>query len=135
MANVRIDGLSDLGTRVKAMVTEARKAAGQALRKGAEILKDEAKGRAPRAASHKARAGVSSRHLADALTTKVSAGKYTAGVTVEGGANGPSYYWRFPEYGTTKQREQAFIRDSTESRGREAMDTVEREIKTKLGLK
>ena len=134
MANVRIDGLRDLGARVKAMGTDARKAAGTALRKGAEIIQDEAKGRAPRSAGHKARAGVSSRHLADVLTTQVSAGKYTAGVTVEGGANGPSYYWRFPEYGTVKQKEQAFIRESAEARGQEAMETVEREIRTKLGL-
>lgn len=36
MANVRIDGLTDLATRVKNMGKEARGAAGEALRKGAE---------------------------------------------------------------------------------------------------
>ena len=42
MANVRIDGLKDLGTRVKNMGKDARAAAGQALRKGAEIIREEA---------------------------------------------------------------------------------------------
>ena len=96
MANVRIDGLKDLGTRVKNMGKEARGAAGQALRKGAEIIKEEAHVRAPRSAhGHPATQGRTAKHLADQLTTSVSASKYTAGVTVIGGVNGPSYYWKY----------------------------------------
>ena len=37
MANVRIDGLTDLSTRVKNLGKDARAVAGQALRKGAEL--------------------------------------------------------------------------------------------------
>ena len=135
MANVRIDGLKDLGTRVKNMGKEARGAAGQALRKGAEIIKEEAHVRAPRSAhGHPATQGRTAKHLADQLTTTVSASKYTAGVTVVGGTNGPSFYWKFPEYGTKTQKEQAFIRESADARAQEALQTVEREIKAKLGL-
>ena len=133
MANVRIDGLKDLGTRVKNMGKEARGAAGQALRKGAEIIKDV---RAPRSAhGHPATQGRTAKHLADQLTTSVSASKYTAGVTVVGGVNGPSYYWKYLEYGTKRIRERAFIRESAEARGDEAMETVKREIEARLGIK
>lgn len=134
MANVRIDGLTDLSTRVKNLGKDAMAAAGQALRKGAEIIKDEAQTRAPRSKGHPATHGRTPKHLADQLTTTVSASKYTAGVTVVGGTNGPSFYWKFPEYGTKKQKEQAFIRESADARAQEALQTVEREIKAKLGL-
>ena len=69
------------------------------------------------------------------MTTSVSASKYTAGVTVVGGVNGPSYYWKFLEYGTKRIKERAFIRESAEARGDEAMETVKREIETRLGIK
>ena len=120
MAHVRIDGLKDLGTRVKNMGKDARAAAGQALRS---------------AYGHPATQGRTAKHLADQLTTSVSASKYTAGVTVVGGVNGPSYYWKFLEYGTKRIRERAFIRESAEARGDEAMETVKREIETRLGIK
>ena len=136
MANVRIDGLKDLGTRVKNMGKDARAAAGQALRKGAEIIREEAHVRAPRSAhGHPATQGRTAKLLADQLTTSVSASKYTAGVTVVGGVNGPSYYWKFLEYGTKRIKERVFIRESAEVRGDEAMETVKREIETRLGIK
>lgn len=136
MANVRIDGLKDLGTRVKNMGKEARGAAGQALRKGAEIIREEAHVRAPRSAQgHPATQGRTAKHLADQLTTSVSVSKYTAGVTVVGGVNGPSYYWKYLEYGTKRIRERAFIRESAEARSDEAMETVKREIEVRLGIK
>ena len=136
MANVRIDGLKDLGTRVKNMGKDARAAAGQALRKGAEIIREEAHVRVPRSAhGHPATQGRIAKHLADQLTTSVSASKYTAGVTVVGGVNGPSYYWKFLEYDTKRIKERAFIRESAEARGDEAMETVKREIETRLGIK
>lgn len=136
MANVRIDGLKDLGTRVKNMGQEARGAAGQALRKGAEIIREEAHTRAPRSKNgHLATQGRTSKHLADQLTSSVSASKYTAGVTVVGGVNGPSYYWKFLEYGTKRIRERAFIRESADARGEEAMETVKKEIENRLGIK
>ena len=132
MANVRIDGLKDLGTRVKNMGKDARAAAGQALRKGAEIIREEAHVRAPRSAhGHPATQGRTAKHLADQLTTSVSA----TGVTVVGGVNGPSYYWKFLEYGTKRIKERVFIRESAEVRGDEAMETVKREIETRLGIK
>ena len=136
MANVRIDGLNDLGTRVRNMGKDARGAAGQALRKGAEIIKEEAHVRAPRSKNgHPATYGRTSKHLADQLTTSVSASKYTAGVTVVGGVNGPSYYWKFLEYGTKRIKERAFIRESAAARENEALETVKREIENSLGIK
>ena len=136
MANVRIDGLTDLGTRVKNMGKETRGAAGQALRKDAEITCEEAHVRAPRSKNgHPATYGRTAKHMADQLTTSVSASKYTAGVTVVGGVNDPSYYWKYLEYGTKRIKERAFIRESTEAQGDEAMETVKREIETRLGIK
>ena len=57
------------------------------------------------------------------------------GVTVIGGVNGPSYYWKYLEYGTKRIRERAFIRESAEARGDEAMEAVKREIEARLGIK
>ena len=67
--------------------------------------------------------------------TSFSVSKYTAGVTVVGGVNGPSYYWKYLEYGTKRIRERAFIRESAEARGDEAMEAVKREIEARLGIK
>lgn len=118
------------------MGKDARGAAGQALRKGAEIIREEAHVRAPRSKNgHPATYGRTAKHLADQLTTSVSASKYTAGVTVVGGVNGPSYYWKYLEYGTKRIKERAFIRESAAARGDEAMETVKREIETRLGIK
>ena len=49
--------------------------------------------------------------------------------------NGPSYYWKFLEYGTRRIKERAFIRESAGARGDEAMETVKREIENRLGIK
>jgi len=56
-------------------------------------------------------------------------------VTVIGGVNGPSYYWKYLEYGTKRIKERAFIRESAEARGDEAMETVKHEIEARLGIK
>lgn len=128
--------MTELGTRVKNMGKDARAAAGQALRKGAELIREEAHVRSPRSPNgHPATQGRTSKHLADQLTTSVSASKYTAGVTVVGGVNGPSYYWKFLEYGTKHIKERSFIRDSAEARGNEALEMVKKELESKLGIK
>ena len=49
--------------------------------------------------------------------------------------NGPSYYWKYLEYGTKRIRERAFIRESADARGDEAMEIVKREIEARLGNK
>ena len=53
---------------------------------------------------------------------------------MKGGFNGPSYYVKFVEYGTTKQNAQRFIEKSAEAKEREVLDTVAAELKRRLGL-
>ena len=71
---------------------------------------------------------------ADVLTaTKITA-KNVSGVTVEGGANGPSYYWKYVEYGTVKQKAPKFINESAAAKEAEVLDAVTAELKSELGL-
>ena len=134
MGSLRLEGLGALAKQAAALGQDAKKAVNSALLKGARIITAEAKVRAPRTKGHPATHGRSPRHLADVLTaTKITA-KNVSGVTVEGGANGPSYYWKYVEYGTVKQKAQKFINESAAAKEAEVLDAVAAELKSELGL-
>ena len=134
MGSLRLEGLGALAKQATALGQDAKKAVNSALLKGARIITAEAKVRAPRTEGHPAARGHSPRHLADVLTaTKITA-KNVSGVTVEGGANGPSYYWKYVEYGTVKQKAQKFINESAVAKEAEVLDAVAAELKSELGL-
>ena len=134
MGSLRLEGLGALAKQAAALGQDAKKAVNSALLKGARIITAEAKVRAPRTEGHPATRGRSPRHLADVLTaTKITA-KNVSGVTVEGGANGPSYYWKYVEYGTVKQKAQKFINESATAKEAEVLDAVTAELKSELGL-
>jgi len=134
MGSLRLEGLGALAKQAAALGQDAKKAVNSALLKGARIITAEAKVRAPRTEGHPTTRGRSPRHLADVLTaTKITA-KNVSGVTVEGGANGPSYYWKYVEYGTVKQNAQKFINESAAAKEAEVLDAVAAELKSELGL-
>ena len=57
-----------------------------------------------------------------------------AGVTVAGGANGPSYYWKYLEHGTVKMAARPFFAPALEEKAVEVHQAVADELKEKLGL-
>ena len=134
MANIRLDGADELMQRVKAMGKDATEASTEGLKKGTDILLREAKANAPLSAHHRKRYGATG-HLKNVLVSKIQASRLEAGVTVRGGANGKYYYWRYPEYGTVRQKKQGYIAKSVEDKGDEAIKVVKDAIVKKLGLK
>lgn len=133
--NIYIDNLGELGRQAKALGTEARKAVNKALLAGAKIIEGEASKRIPRYARHRTDHGRSSKHLADSLRSEVVTDRQVAGVTVEGAfQNGPSYYVKFVEYGTTKMAKRQYIQKSAEAKEQQVLETVASELKQNLGL-
>ena len=134
MANIRIDGADELMQRVKAMGKDAAEASKEGLKKGTDILLREARSNAPLSSHHRIRNGAN-KHLKNVLVSKIQASRLEAGVTVQGGANGKYYYWRYTEYGTKAQKKQGYIAKSVEDKGDEAIKAVKDSIIKKLGLK
>ena len=134
MSSISIQNLGEVGRQVQALGSAAASATNSALLKGSKVIAAEASVRAPRTAKHRTGKKISPKHLADSLTAQGVTGRKVAGVTVQGGFNGPSYYVKFVEYGTTKQSAQRFIQQSAEAKEVEVLETVASELKDKLGL-
>lgn len=130
---IGVEQLGEIGRQAAALGQEARSAISAALLKGAKAIEPAAKAKAPRAAVHSRRRGISPKHLADVIVA-VKGNARTAGLTVEGGANGPSYYWKYIEHGTTKMRAQPYMAPAAEEKENEAVEAVATELKRKLGL-
>ena len=133
-SKISIDQLGEVGRQAKALGSEATTAINGALLKGARIIAGEATLRAPRARKHRTGHGRSPQRLAEVITAELISNRKVAGVTVKGGFNGPSYYVKFIEYGTTKQNAQQFIEKSAEAKEKEVLETVASELKSRLGL-
>lgn len=133
--NIYLDGLGEIGKQALALGRDAKGAINKALLAGAQVIKTEASQRIPRYARHRTDHGRSSKHLADALVAEVVTDRQVAGVTVEGDfENGPSYYVKFVEYGTTKMSKRQYIQKSGEAKEDAAMEAVAAELKERLGL-
>lgn len=133
-SHIDIDKIGEVGRQAQALGAEATPAINAALLAGAKIIAEEAKTRVPRSANHRTDHGRSPKHLADVLTAAIITKRKTAGVTVQGGANGPSYYWKFPEHGTVKMKAREYIAKSAEAREDEVLNTVAAKLKEKLGF-
>lgn len=133
--NVSVENYDVIVKQARALGNDARQAVNKALLAGAEVIRGEATQRIPRYTKHRADHGRSGKHLADALATEAVTDRQVAGVTVEGGfQNGPSYYVKFVEYGTTKMGKREYIQKSAEAREQQVMETVASELKSNLGL-
>lgn len=133
--SIHIDNLGEIGRQAQALGKEAKGAVNKALLAGAKIIRADASVRIPRRKPHRTDHGRNSKHLADALEAKVITDRKVAGVTVEGDfQNGPSYYVKFVEYGTTKMKKRQYIQKSAEAKENEALEAVASELKAQLGL-
>ena len=133
-SNVTLDGLGEVGKQAKALGPEATSAINSALLAGAKIIAGEAKQRIPRYKHHKSTYGRSPKHLADVLKAENLTKRKIAGVTAEGGINGPSYYLKFVEHGTTRMKARKYVAKSAAARESEILDTVATKLKERLGL-
>lgn len=133
-SKISIEQIGEIGRQAQALGSDATSAINTALLAGAKIIATEASLRIPRYAKHRTDHSRSAKHLADVVKAEVITKRKTAGVTVQGGANGPSYYWKFVEHGTTKMKARKYITKSAEAKENEVLDTVAMKLKEKLGL-
>ncbi len=132
-SSITIEQIGAVGRQAAALGAEATPAINAALLAGAKVIAAEARTRIPRS-SKKHGAGISARHLADVIKAQNATGRRVAGVTVEGGFNGPSYYVKFVEHGTVKMKARKYIAKSSEAREAEVVDAVAAKLKDRLGL-
>lgn len=130
---IGLEQVGEVGKQAAALGDAAKSAISSALLKGAQVIRPAAQAKAPRSAVHAMRRGVSPKHLGDVIIA-AKAGARSAGLTVEGGANGPSYYWKYLEHGTVKMRAQSFMAPAAEEKESEAVEAIAAELKSKLGL-
>ncbi|MGY6240749.1 HK97-gp10 family putative phage morphogenesis protein (plasmid) [Burkholderia ambifaria] len=110
MSSVRIFGLADLQADfTKLSKSNSTKTLRRATRAGANVIRDEARVRAPK------RKGKLRRNIQSAvLRQKDAPGLATAGVRIRTKGKGDSstnaFYWRFVELGTQHMRAQPFVR-------------------------
>jgi HK97 gp10 family phage protein len=133
-SQITIEQIGEVGKQAAALGAEATPAINAALLDGAKIIAEEARTRIPRNPKHRARGKISPRHLADVIKAEVITNRRIAGVTVEGGFNGPSYYVKFVEHGTKKMTARKYIDKSAEAREAEVISAVAEKLKEKLGL-
>lgn len=138
MADVELQGLDDIKAKIQQLSERGvRNALNRSLRKGAAVIRDEARSRAQRiddpdtpAMIHKniTYANMSSRRL------KRDGNAAGIRVGVMGGARlkkgelplpgGNTTHWRFVEFGNSKTRAQPFIRPSAAAKAEEAFSAV-----------
>lgn len=134
MAQFTLENYENIKRQAAALGPDAKSAINKALLAGAKIVASEASATIPRYPKHRSSHGRSAKHLADAVKAVGITGRSIAGVTVEGGFSGPSYYVKFPEYGTTRMSARRYIQKSAAAREGEVMDTVTNTLKDGLGL-
>jgi len=135
-SQITIEQIGEVGRQAAALGAEATPAINAALKEGAKVISDEAKTKIPRSPRHRGggKHKISSRHLADVVKPEIIIKRRVAGVTVEGGIGGPSYYVKFVEHGTVKMAARKYIAKSAEAREAEVVDVVAAKLKEKLGL-
>ncbi len=132
---ISLENIGEIGRQARALGSDATRDINRALLAGAKIIATEARARIPRYPHHRTDHGRSSKHLADAVIAEVVSKRKTAGVAVEGNFhNGPSYYVKFVEYGTTKMSKRAYIQKAAEAKEGDAVNAVAAELKARLGL-
>lgn len=132
MSDLDMRSFGEIGKQAHALGDDARAAISAALYKGAQALVPAVKAKAPRSLKHRTGGKRSPLHLTDTITADKVLGM--AGVTVAGGANGPSFYWKHLEHGTVKMPAKPFFAPALEEKAEEVHQAVAEELKEKLGL-
>ncbi|WAS56202.1 HK97 gp10 family phage protein [Burkholderia ambifaria] len=128
MSSVQILGLADLQADFgKLSKSNSTKTLRRATRAGANVIRDEARVRAPK------RKGKLRRNIQSAvLRQKDAPGLATAGVRVRTKGKGDSptnaFYWRFVELGTQHMRAQPFVRPAFDTSIGRAEGAIRTEI-------
>ncbi|MBU9501326.1 HK97 gp10 family phage protein [Burkholderia multivorans] len=128
MSSVQILGLADLQADfLKLAKAQSTKALRRATVAGANVIRDEARARAPKKTGKLKRNIVTS-----ALKQKDSPGIATAGVRVrtKGKADSPNnaFYWRFVELGTQFMKAEPFMRPAFDASIAQAEGAIRTEI-------
>lgn len=155
---VRIEGLEGLLESLQAMPKElVAKAGGPVafgMRKGGNLIRDEARKRAPLGTSDNGRpylvTQIITKRMSAKLARRAGAGEYfTVGVRLgkkkkyantkrnkrmrrAGGlyqTEGWAYYWRFHEFGSKHQKARPFLTPAAEAKGPEASQVIAAEIR------
>ena len=129
-----LDSFGEVGAKAKALGDAANVAAANALLKGAQAIVPAAQAKAPRSLVHRTGRKRSPLHLADRIVAAKMDGTGVAGVTVDGGPNGTSFYWKYLEYGTVKLAARPFFRPAALEKADEVSRIVQESLKDELGL-
>jgi len=150
--HVRIEGLDGLLDTLRRMPPElikgARSPVAFGLRRGGNVIRDEARARAPKASGYMARNIVTRRMSARQRrragadeyfsvgipgrtrrysNTKRNRGKGRVGQEYQ--FEGWAYYWRFLEFGTKKMKAKPFLTPAAEAKGPEAAKVIAEQIR------
>lgn len=126
-ASMKVTGLREMVARAQKMGKQGEKAENQALKSGAEVLKNSMARNAP-GPSHKQR-----KHLKDNIQTTGIKRKQGEKV-VEVGPGKESFYAHFLEFGTTKMTPRPFVEPSVNDAADRVLKAMTDELRRSLGL-
>lgn len=127
MANIKVTGLGEMVSRAQKMGKQGEKAENEALKSGAEVLKNTMARNAP-GPSHKQR-----KHLQDNI--QMTGVKRKQGEkTVEVGPGKDAFYAHFLEFGTTKMTPRPFVELSVHDSADRVLEAMTAELRRSLGL-
>lgn len=129
MANLRVEGLEALMARLQQLDDRVTgRVTNEALRAGAEVLRQETSRRAPRS-------NLPKQHLADNIVVgrvrSIDGGQVKF---IEVGPRKDFFYGLFLEYGTTKMRARPFMGPALAEKHSEVREAMRRVLKAGLGL-
>lgn len=146
-----IKGLSELSAALKELPNRiARNALRRSVARGAVVIRDEAKTRAPVSTTPPApgdplpgtlKRSIVIKHDKDRsiLTSQtyvvaVRHGKKYRNQGKRGNLSQDAWYWRFLEFGTRKMAARPFLRPALESRRREAVDAIKQRLSERIEI-
>lgn len=124
---MRVTGINEMMNRVRQLGERAKKVENNALKAGAEVLKDTMARNAP-GPSNKRRV-----HLKDNIVTSRVITR-ADGKAIRVGPGKDSFYAHFLEFGTTKMSPRPFVENSVVESDDEVLDAIASELRDGLGL-
>jgi HK97 gp10 family phage protein len=142
MPDVQLDGMKELLNRLQVLGKKAERIENEALKAGAEILREEISARAPRSSSPrqpkpKTQLWRTGEHAADHISisgVKKIDGVKSVTVGVQKGDNSHYFYLKFFEWGTSKMSARPFMAPALAAKQNEIIEQMKQVIKGGLGL-